>query len=363
MSWEIKKILNIFNLIIVILLVLYTGRMIYTQANLGRHYAYEETSYYATGKELREKDKELAKKYTDRVVNEEFFIDFDHEVAEGLALDKNGNARFETWLYGTSLYEYTEFFKLGQDYMSGDAYTDTAAIFAIDNPVYSYTEGWNVLNNCIPLLAWTVTFGCIIIFSSFVSNEYSSGMIMLIHPSKNGRKQTAINKYMAALLLSSAIYIILIIVMAVIVMFIWGTENPTATIQLLSSGKYISLAEEMSCIKLISYRILCGWLNLCSAIGITMAISALSDNSYISVVLSLGTYYFPYLFELPKNTFSILSFLPYNICNAFSNNWTNLGYSTYLLFMYLLATIIWCGLSLWLCISKLERYPLKKNGK
>ena len=47
-------------------------------------------------------------------MNDDLFSDFDVLVSEGLALDEDGKARFVRWLYGTSLYTYSEFFDLGE---------------------------------------------------------------------------------------------------------------------------------------------------------------------------------------------------------------------------------------------------------
>ncbi len=361
MRWEIKKSVNLFQIVLLILLILYTGRVVWTQATQERNYVYEEQRYTATGASLREQNRAIAQKYAGQSVDDALFVAFNQDVLDALPLDENGNARFEDWLYGTSLYEYMEFFRTGNDHAAGETFTDTAGMFAGKPPVYEYTDGWDAVNRCLSLLSWTITFGCIVAFSSLFASEYSSGMIALIHPTENGRGRTVCRKYTVGMMLSSAVYLVLTVGFIVAMLAVFGADGAGADARLLASGKYIALSENVTCLGLTLLRLLCGLLNCVSAVAITMAISAFSANPYIAVVASAVVYFVPYLVRTPS--FSPLSLLPYNICNAFSVAWSDVGSTGFLLTLYVLASLFWCGGSFAACRWGFRRCPQKKRTK
>ncbi len=361
MRWEIKKSVHLFQIVLLVLLILYTGRVVWTQSTQGRNYVYEEQRYTATGASLRKQNRAIAEKYAGHPVDDALFVAFNQDVLDALPLDENGNARFEDWLYGTSLYEYMEFFRTGEDHAVGETFTDTAGMFAGEVPVYAYTDGWDAVNRCLSLLSWTITFGCIVAFSSLFASEYSSGMIALIHPTEHGRGRTVCRKYAVGMLLSAAVYLVLTAGFVLAMLAVFGADGAGADARLLASGKYIALTEHVTCLGLTLLRLLCGLLSCVSAVAMTMAISAFSANPYIAVVASSVVYFAPYLIKTAS--FSPLSLLPYNICNAFSGAWSDVGSTGFLLTLYILAGLFWCGVSFALCLWGFRRCPQRRRAK
>ena len=361
MKWEIKKYLNTLNIVLFALLLAFLGRMLWTRAHDGRQYAYEEERYYATGAELREKNRALGKLYEGRVVDDDLFSDFDVLVSEGLALDEDGKARFDQWLYGTSLYTYSEFFDLGNPHRIGEHYTDTGSAFRIDPPHFSYTDGWNEINECLALLNYTITFVSIVSAAFLFPMEYQNGMISVMHTTVKGWEKTALWKYFTVVLLSSVIYLLLNTLFSTAIFAIWGTDGAGASVQLLSSGRYIGVVEHINCITLVSGRILCGWLGLIGAVAVTLAISAYSPNPYIAVILSLATYSASYLIKPGKGLSAIFTFLPFYACNAFAGDWSAIAPFSLMIALYFLTDLILCGVTLFLCTRRLSQWTIREK--
>ncbi len=358
MIWEVKKCLSRFSLFMFALLLLFTVRMIWTQIFDGRQYAYEEERYYATGAEIREKNHKLGERYGGQIVDDDLFADFDVLVSEGLALDENGKARFDQWLYGTSLYTYSEFFDLGADHRIGEHYTDTESVFRIEPPRFAYTDGWNEINECLSLLNYTITFVCIIAAAFFFSSEYQNGMIIIIHTTALGREKTSVWKYFTAFMLSSSVYLLVTFLFSAVVLAVWGADGAGADIQLLSSGRYITVAEYVNCATLVFVRILCGWLGLCGAVAMSLAVSVYSPNPYVAVILSLAVYSSGYLAKPGRGISSILYLLPFHVTNAFAGDWSDTAPLPIWVIMYILATLVLCCFSLFLCRRRFSRWTI-----
>ena len=358
MKWEIKKYLSVFNLVLFSLLLVFVGRMIWTRAHDERHYTYEGERYTATGAELREKNRELGERYEGQVVDDDLFADFEVLVSDGLALDENGKARFDRWLYGTSLYTYSEFFDLGIEHFIGDHYTDTRSVFQIDPPRYAYTDGWNEINNCLTILNYTITIVCIFAAAFLFPSEYQNGMISVMHTTVNGREKTAAWKFFTVFLLSSIVCMLLDLLFSGIILAIWGADGAGAAIQLFSSGRYITVSEQINCVTLVSIRILCGLLGLCGAVAVTLAISAYSPNPYIAVIWSLAAYFVPYFAKPGKGLSAVFSFLPFHVVNAFSGDWLAFAPFSVMTALYVLTTAFLCILSFLLCRRRFSRWTM-----
>ena len=367
MFWEMRKSISIFSIVVVVLVALLCGRLLYRAADVGVNYGIEENdvyiSRYFNGWELREINEKYVELFQGRVMDDNFFVDLNMYFV-ALSAPTNGKVDLFMLPYGTSLYKYYELFDKIDLYtqgghMVGEIFTDVESTFGIDPPVLVYTDGWNTANDYIGMISQAITVGFVVLSASVFSKEYSTGMISLINVSKNGRTRTAINKCLSTLLLATAVYAVFLILCLIFIFAVWGADNPLAPVQILMSGGYITLTENISCIQLFLMRAFCCWLGLISAVMVTLAISSIFKKPYIAVAVSLLVYFLPYILNSGEEILDFWLYWPFNYIYAFAADWSQRASSLGLLAMYTLNAAVWCALGWLVCAIRMNGLNMK----
>lgn len=243
--------------------------------------------------------------------------------------------------------------------MVGEIFTDVESTFGIDPPVLVYTDGWNTANDYIGMISQAITVAFVVLSASVFSKEYSTGMISLINVSKNGRTRTAMNKCLSTLLLATAVYAVFLILCLIFIFAVWGADNPLAPVQILMSGGYITLTENISCIQLFIMRAFCCWLGLMSAVMVTLAISSIFKKPYIAMAVSLLVYFLPYILNSGEEILDFWLYWPFNYIYAFAADWSQRASSISLLAMYTLNAVVWCALGWLVCVVRMNGLNMK----
>lgn len=339
---EIKKIvfskLFIIGFIVVLLLIGMSLLIKYNEA-----YIIDSVKY--SGSKRIERDKAFSEIYKGRTVDDKLISDLQNYLLESSIPDE---AKKEM-PFGTSLKElHSKFFIHDKETgeilgAHGEKYILTAdEIWGdIEPPVFYHNENWRVIITAVSGML-QISILLIVAFSSQIfSSEYSSGMIYIIKPTKNGNSNLVRDKLLSAFAISVLIFILTVVICTLSYGILWGFENPNADIRTFSDGSFLSFRYQMTCSQLFFSTIFFCFSATMIITGLCLLISTVTPNPFVSVIISLGLLYLPKLLPLGliQSEFikKIVVLMPMNIFSITSMDWTKLGFK---LNLYVLIPVI-----------------------
>lgn len=181
-------------------------------------------------------------------------------------------------------------------FLQGDAWEQNAAPLLKGNIQFDYTYGWNDLketHSLLMIMALLVIF--IIGISPVYSEEYTLKTADILLTTQRGKKNGIWMKITAALFLTAAVYCIFSLYLWLIYRIVYGTQGLDASPVLIGIGMTpdgFCPADIRGFFQLSFVLGLTGVLLLTS---ITLAISALCRNAFLTVVISLAIFFVPYV--------------------------------------------------------------------
>ncbi len=343
---ELKKLIDLFNLIIIGIIIFLLFIFIYNTYNNGvKLESINGESHYYKGKEYIEINKKYAYQYSDKIVSDEFLRDFAMQKADSIMIDKNGNQNFENYfLVISSLSEYySKFSMTGNITVYGEKSTDVYSSFNGELPVFKYTDNWKAIYTIIKNAQSIFVIFAFILSSLIFSKEYASKMTPIILATKNGRATFAISKIKAFYIFISLTYLIINAIVLITAGFLWGFENPFADIRVITNGFYIPMQNPISCITLILFQLLTGYFAIIIISSIGILISSIIKFSYISMIITAAIFFFPLIFKFEyiqnETLKKIFMLMPFNIPMIFSNFWSVFDYSSMIVFITFIITV------------------------
>ena len=203
LKFEIKKLFNIYSLIGIAFVLLLTVVQIYMQYNAGISIGLVNSSYHFKGRELIDRNREIADSFSGKVMDDQFFAEFDAAVLRSIESDGNGNFNAKGSLQMSSLYQLYGKLRTSEYESLGVAATDMDSVFGNDKPVFYYTDNWKVMRSIISSVQLLLIFAGCIIAAPLFSKEYADGMTQIIHTMPNGKFKFAYIKIAAAFILLS----------------------------------------------------------------------------------------------------------------------------------------------------------------
>lgn len=181
-------------------------------------------------------------------------------------------------------------------FLQGDAWQQNAAPLLKGNIQFDYTYGWNDLKETHSILMVMALFAiCIIGMSPVYSEEYILKTANILLTTQRGKKKGIWMKITAALFLAAVVYCIFSVYLWLIYRIVYGTQGLDASPVLIGIG----MTPEGFCPADIR-----GFFRLSFALGlagvllltsITLAVSALCRNAFLTVVISLAIFFVPYV--------------------------------------------------------------------
>ena len=154
------------------------------------------------------------------------------------------------------------------------------------------------------ILILMVLLCCTLICSPVFSLEYQTGSDSILRCTKRGRKELAIYKFLASLIISTLLYFICMTIWIGLSYLFWGKEGMGTSIQMLFSS--ISLFKGNAGDMLVMLAG-CGILMIISSVCLTLFVSSVTQNTMVSLALSFLLCFMPIIMGW---------FMPENISNV-----------------------------------------------
>ncbi len=193
-----------------------------------------------------------------------------------------------------------------------------------DSFVFDYTYGWNDLketHSFITVMAMFVLF--IIGLSPVFSEEYSLKTANILLSTKRGRQSGIWLKAAAALFLVTIVYSLFSVYLWLLYYIVYGTQGLDASPVFIGVTQIGYYPATILGFFLFSFAL--GLAGLALLTSTTLLISALCQNAFLSVIVSLTVFCIPYAW---MNVLSkmLVPFLNRSILNAFSHIMTSMPF-------------------------------------
>lgn len=353
LKYEIKKSLNKYSLFGVLFVLILTVLQVLMQYNAGIAIGMINSIYHFKGSEYIERNKEIADSFSGRMMDDDFFMDFDTAVLRSIESDENGNFNAKGSLQMSSLYQFYGALRTDEYLSLGVLSTDMDSVFGDNKPIFYYTDNWKVMRNIISSIQLIIIFTGGIIASPLFSKEYSDGMTQIIHTMHHGRRKFALVKFASAFIQITLLYVVIIGIIVISVGAIWGFHNPAADIRVMTDAAYISMNEPISCAQLILFQIFVGYFAAVAVTAVGVLFSSAINRTNVTLVSCFAFIILPALLPVGKidseTVKKFVTLMPVNSINLLTPNWAVHDYNTDVIWLYgavvLLLTIICCVMS------------------
>lgn len=179
---------------------------------------------------------------------------------------------------------------------------------------YGYHEGWRTVFSCIELMALPIIAICICIAPMF-SGEYQSGADNIILSSRYGKSKLILAKILASFIFSFIVYTINIFVGLGIVLFSFGIDGWSLSIQIINSTTPYAL----SFLQAASICILTLYLVMFAMMSITLLLSARLKTAFSVLIIMICIIMIPLFFKISETNGiwnHIYMILPYMSCQS-----------------------------------------------
>lgn len=180
-------------------------------------------------------------------------------------------------------------------FLQGDAWEQNAAPLLKGNIQFDYTYGWNDLKEIHSILMVLSLFVIFIIgISPVYSEEYTLKTADILLTTQRGKKNGIWMKVTAALFLATAVYCIFSAYLWLIYRIVYGTQGLDASPVLIG----IEMTEGFCPADIRGFFQLSFALGITGVLlltSITLAVSALCRNAFLTVVASLAMFFVPYV--------------------------------------------------------------------
>lgn len=179
-------------------------------------------------------------------------------------------------------------------FLEGEEWERNAAPLLNGEIRFDYVYGWNDMRETHSML---VIMGLFIVFiiglSPVFSEEYMMKTADILLTTPRGKKGGIWAKVMAALFVSAALYCVFTLYIWLIYAVVYGTQGLDASATLIGIPPQGYCPESVGGFFLWEFGL--GLASVLLLAGTVMAVSALCRNSFVSVVVSLALFLFPYL--------------------------------------------------------------------
>ncbi|HBL83364.1 MAG: hypothetical protein A2Y17_05250 [Clostridiales bacterium GWF2_38_85] len=188
--------------------------------------------------------------------------------------------------------------------------------------VFEYGEGWIALTE---RLGWSLIVGLAVIVISLAavfSGEHKYRMFGQITSTKNGKNKNVKSKVLASLIITSAMFFIITAVNMLMYLSVYGLSGGDTDLLLsvLANTAFLNLnIAGITVMNVFISTIVCGFIAYIAVAMLTLFISSLLNNDYISVVVSSVLYFFPMIltkmfrFDNSEVLVNTLNLMPINI--------------------------------------------------
>lgn len=179
-------------------------------------------------------------------------------------------------------------------FLGGDSWEQNAAPLLRGNIRFDYAYGWNDLKETFSFLMITVLFVLFIIgVSPVFSDEYTKNTADILLTTKRGAKSGIWLKMTASFCLSAVIYCIFTAILWLLYQSVYGTQGLNASAVLIG----VPLADfgSGSILQFFLYAFFLGLAALLLLISMTLAISAMCRNAYLTLIISIAVFLLPYV--------------------------------------------------------------------
>lgn len=281
-----------------LLLLLFVKLRLYEEC---RHYSVWINGQFYTGQEAIDKDRELTAAYAGPLTKEKVYriykdFGFYYHDTEQDRMVGNYCNQYITWQMTN--YRQTDTEQPGNvTFLEGDAWNQNAAPLLQGNVYFDYAYGWTDLRESFSFLMALVLFVLFIIsISPVFSNEYMLKTADILLTTKRGASSGIWIKMAAPLCLSAVIYTVFAAFLWLLYRSVYGTQGLNASAVLI--GVPLQGFGLYSILHFFVFAFFLGLAGLLLLTSMTLAISALCQNAFLTVVISVVLFLLPYVWML-----------------------------------------------------------------
>lgn len=282
------------------LLLAFVSLRLFTERN---HYSATIDGQIYRGQKAIEKDQQLTAKYagilTDEKVQniyEDFGFSYYHTQA-----DANSGNFCNEWItrHMTNYNQIADNHPIDTQilddiqFLQGDAWETYAAPYLNETIWFDYTYGWNDLKETYSFMTIALFVLFMIGLSPIFSEEYMLKTADILLTTKRGKKSCIWIKMGASLSFITILYVVFSIYLWVIYRIVYGTQGLEASPAMIGLTPAAYMPADIHAFFYLSFGL--GLAGLLLLTCISMAISSLCKNSFLTILLSLAAFFLPYV--------------------------------------------------------------------